>query len=576
MAYYILKMLGTTGESILEFKENIKKMYIKKGPDVVEENIKVLDLSMDYLREFNTNLLTLNEEKNDSTSIYNEMLLRRGNLLKVSDFLKYKDGTFEGGTSSSDKRKISSLVPKWCKNNCINCNLCAFICPHGVIKPFVLTESELNSSPLTKDDVIDLKNGTYFYLGLNTDNCTGCSLCSKICPGKNKEKALSMNKIEENTDKICDYLKENIKNETDLSKYTVKGLGFILPSLEFPGACAGCGETVYLRVLTELFKDEIVISNATGCSSIYGASLPCTPYKTPWVSSLFEDNAEFGLGLHYAYKTSRERIKEIMYETKDEVSKNIKDIYKKWIDNIEDSKITLEVKNELIGKNIPKELSTLIDYIPSRKVWIVGGDGWAYDIGFGGLDHVLRSNENIKVLVLDTEVYSNTGGQTSKSTRTGAVAEFSYNGKLKPKKDLFQIAMNIPNTYVASISAGASPMQTIKSFKEAMEHNGPSVIIAYSPCIAHGIIGGLENSIEEQKLLVESGYNILMRYNPEENKLTIDSKEPNYSLYETVFAKEMRYKNLERLNEKEYSRLYNEQMKNAKERYDYYKSLSEN
>ena len=412
-------------------------------------------------------------------------------------------------------------------------------------------------------------------MGLNTDNCTGCSLCSKICPGKNKEKALSMNKIEENTDKICDYLKENIKNETDLSKYTVKGLGFILPSLEFPGACAGCGETVYLRALTELFKDEIVISNATGCSSIYGASLPCTPYKTPWVSSLFEDNAEFGLGLHYAYKTSRERIKEIMYETKDEVSKNIKDIYKKWIDNIEDSKITLEVKNELIGKNIPKELSTLIDYIPSRKVWIVGGDGWAYDIGFGGLDHVLRSNENIKVLVLDTEVYSNTGGQTSKSTRTGAVAEFSYNGKLKPKKDLFQIAMNIPNTYVASISAGASPMQTIKSFKEAMEHNGPSVIIAYSPCIAHGIIGGLENSIEEQKLLVESGYNILMRYNPEENKLTIDSKEPNYSLYETVFAKEMRYKNLERLNEKEYSRLYNEQMKNAKERYDYYKSLSE-
>lgn len=575
MSYYILKMLGTTGESILEFKENIKKMYIKKGPDVVEENIKVLDLSMDYLREFNTNLLTLNEEKNDSTTIYNEMLLRRGNLLKVSDFLKYKDGTFEGGTSSSDKRKISSLVPKWCKNNCINCNLCAFICPHGVIKPFVLTESELNSSPLTKDDVIDLKNGTYFYLGLNTDNCTGCSLCSKICPGKNKEKALSMNRVEENTDKICDYLKENIKNETDLSKYTVKGLGFILPSLEFPGACAGCGETVYLRALTELFKDEIVISNATGCSSIYGASLPCTPYKTPWVSSLFEDNAEFGLGLHYAYKTSRERIKEIMYETKDEVSKNIKDIYKKWIDNIEDSKITLEVKNELIGKNIPKELSTLIDYIPSRKVWIVGGDGWAYDIGFGGLDHVLRSNENIKVLVLDTEVYSNTGGQTSKSTRTGAVAEFSYNGKLKPKKDLFQIAMNIPNTYVASISAGASPMQTIKSFKEAMEHNGPSVIIAYSPCIAHGIIGGLENSIEEQKLLVESGYNILMRYNPEENKLTIDSKEPNYSLYETVFAKEMRYKNLERLNEKEYSRLYNEQMKNAKERYDYYKSLSE-
>ena len=263
-----------------------------------------------------------------------------------------------------------------------------------------------------------------------------------------------------------------------------------------------------------------------------------------------------------------------MLETKDQVDTETKEIFKTWIDNQDNSEITLKVQSELKRKKIREDLKDLLDYIPSRKVWIVGGDGWAYDIGFGGLDHVLRTNENIKVLVLDTEVYSNTGGQTSKSTRVGAVAEFSSTGKLKPKKDLFQIAMNIPNVYVASVSAGASREQTIKSFKEANEHHGPSVIIAYSPCIAHGIKGGLSNSIEEQKLLVESGYNILMRYLPEEDKLYIDSKEPNFQLYETVFAKEMRYKNLETLNEKEYESLYITNMNNAKKRYEYYESIS--
>ena len=262
-----------------------------------------------------------------------------------------------------------------------------------------------------------------------------------------------------------------------------------------------------------------------------------------------------------------------MKETKNNVSKNVKDIYKEWIDNEKDSKITLDIKEKLSNENIPEELKELIDYIPSRTVWIVGGDGWAYDIGFGGLDHVLRTGENVKVLVLDTEVYSNTGGQKSKSTRTGAIAEFATGGKLKPKKDLFQIAMNIPNCYVACISAGANNMQTIKAFKEAEEHNGPSLIIAYSPCIAHGIDGGLSNSVNEQKLLVESGYNILMRYNPDTKELTIDSKEPNFDLYETVFAKELRYKNLESINPKEYEVLYKEQVNNAKERYNYYKSL---
>lgn len=572
MSYYILKMLGATSKDILNFKENIKEMYISKGKSIVEDNIKVLDLCIDNLSVLDTNTLTLTEQKDNITSIYDKMLYKRSNMIKVSDFLKHKDGTFEGFTSKSDKRKISDLVPNWCKENCIQCNLCSFICPHGVIKPFSMTKEELNSSPLKENDVI--KNGDrYFYLGINTDNCTGCTLCSKICPGKNKEKALTMDKPKENIDLLCDYLRENIKNDVDIPTSSVKGLGFCENKLLFPGACAGCGQTVYLRTLTSLYGDEIVISNATGCSSIYSSSMPCTPYNMPWISSLFEDNAEFGLGLHMSYKNIRNKIKKLMQENIDNVSIKTRELFNKWLENQNDYKITNEVKNELL-KDTPEYLTDLIDYIPSRKVWIIGGDGWAYDIGFGGLDHTLRMNENIKVLVLDTEVYSNTGGQTSKSTRTGAIAEFSSNGKLKPKKDLFQIAMNIPNCYVASISAGVSPVQTIKAIMEAENHKGPSVIIAYSPCIAHGIIGGLQNSIEEQKLLVESGYNILMRYNPVDDKLTIDSKEPNFDLYETVFEKEMRYKNLERINPNEYERLFKMNMNSAKKRYEYYLNIS--
>ena len=573
MSYYILKMLGASGKDILNFKENIKEMYISKGKSIVEDNIKVLDLCIDNLSVLDTNTLTLDEEQQENiTSIYDKMLYKRSNMIKVSDFLDHKDGTFEGFTSKSDKRKISDLVPNWCKENCIECNLCSFICPHGVIKSFSMTKEELDSSPLKENDVI--KNGDrYFYLGINTDNCTGCTLCSKICPGKNKEKALTMDKPKENIDLLCDYLRENIKNDVDIPPFSVKGLGFCENKLLFPGACAGCGETVYLRTLTSLYGDEIVISNATGCSSIYSSSMPCTPYNMPWISSLFEDNAEFGLGLHMSYKNIRNKIKRLMLENIESESTKTKELFNKWLENQNDFKITNEVKNELL-KDTPEYLTDLIDYIPSRKVWIIGGDGWAYDIGFGGLDHTLRMNENVKVLVLDTEVYSNTGGQTSKSTRTGAIAEFSSTGKLKPKKDLFQIAMNIPNCYVASISSGASPVQTIKAIMEAENHKGPSVIIAYSPCIAHGIIGGLQNSIEEQKLLVESGYNILMRYNPVEDKLTIDSKEPNFDLYETVFEKEMRYKNLERINPNEYERLFKLNMNSAKKSYEYYLNIS--
>ncbi len=578
MCNYMLKLIGSKNTDIDEFKKLIEKTYGSKGKEVVENNINAIEESLKYLEEVNTRIFTLDVEKESKLNIMNEILYRRGDNLKVSDFIEHKDGTFEGGIASSDKRKISPFVPKWCKENCISCNQCSFVCPHAVIRPFSLTDNELIESHIDKSETIpsigeDNKN---FYISVNEANCTGCGLCIGSCPGKNGNKALTEGKYEERLDKISDRLFNNIENNTPFNKFTIKGVSFQKPYFEFSGACAGCGEAGYIKILTELYGKNIVIANATGCSSIYGGSLPLTPYKIPWINSLFEDNAEFGFGIHESYKNIRNKVKKIMYETRDNVDSETKATFKEWIDNMEDDSLTYAIKDKLNNSDIPSELRNLIDYIPSRKVWILGGDGWAYDIGYGGLDHVLHSNENINILVLDTEVYSNTGGQKSKSTRTGSVAEFASTGKLESKKDLFRIAMLIPNVYVSSISMGANMMQTLKVFKEAYEHNGPSLVIAYSPCIEQGIHGGLTNSIDEQKLLVEVGYNLLMRYNPIDDKLIIDSKEPDFNNYETVFKHELRYKNLEVKNKDEYEKLYEENINHSKERYNYYKELETN
>ncbi len=578
MAVYILHILGGRIDDIDKLKNLINKAYKDKDPEVIQNNIMAVDEAFEYLREIDVNKFTF-EETSEGKLISNtdEMFKRRGNLLKVSDFLEYKDGTFEGGTSKSDKRKITSLVPKWIKENCIQCNQCAVICPHSVIRPFSMTDEELEKAGIDKSETIPSIGETNknFYVSISEINCTGCSLCINTCPGKDGKKALVFGKYDEKLDKRSEYLFENIKNETPFNKYTVKGVGFLKPEFEFCGACAGCGETSYLKILTELYGNEIVIANATGCSSIYSASLPCTAYTIPWMSSLFEDNAEFGLGIYTAFTKNKERIKELINESINIVEPDIKEIYNKWLDNNDNYKITTEVKEELKNKNIPNELKKLLEYIPSRKVWIIGGDGWAYDIGYGGLDHVLHSGEDVKILVLDSEVYSNTGGQTSKSTKAAAIAEFSSNGKKTNKKDLFKIALAIPNVYVASVSLGANMPQTLKVFKEACEHKGPSLIIAYSPCIEHALVGGLRNRLEEEKLLVNSGYNLLMRYNPEEDKLYIDSKEPDFSLYEEVFKKELRYRNLEKLNPEEYTKLYNKNIDDAKRRYNYFKDLEQ-
>ena len=572
---YMLKITGYGKTEINSFKKLVEKTYKSKGDIVVENNINAIDEALEYLEEIDNNIFTLSNLQNKNTNFTNEVLYLRGNDLKVSDFDKYKDGTFEGGTAASDKRKISDLVPKWCSENCIECNQCAFVCPHACIRPFSLDDKDLPYAHLDKAETIPSmgEKDKHFYIAVNESNCTGCGLCMKACPGKQGEKALVEGQYDERKDKIAEHLFEKHENETSFNKYTVKGIGFRKPYFEFSGACAGCGEAAYIKLLTELYGKNMVIANATGCSSIYGGSLPLTPYKIPWMNSLFEDNAEFGFGIHMSYKKMRERLKDLMYQYKDEVLPEVKSTFKEWIDNMEDDDYTIAIKDKLDKMPIPEEIRKLIDYIPSRKVWILGGDGWAYDIGYGGLDHVLHSNENINILVLDTEVYSNTGGQKSKSTRTGGIAEFASSGKIETKKDLFKIAMAIPNVYVASISMGANMMQTLKTFKEAYEHNGPSLIIAYSPCIAQGIMGGLSNQLEEQKILVEVGYNLLMRYNPEEDKLTVDSKEPDFSNYSAVFERELRYRNLENINEDEYQELYEANMNASRDRYTYFKNL---
>ena len=573
MCSYMLKLSGYN--DIDEFKKLVEKTYISKGKIIVDNNLNAIDESLKYLEELDNSVFKLNEKEKYKDDVMNEILYRRGDMLKVSDFVNHKDGTFEGGVAASDKRKISSLVPKWCKENCIECNQCSFVCPHAVIRPFSLTDNELIESHIDKSETIPSMGETNknFFISVNEANCTGCGLCIKTCPGKGGEKALIEGEYDDRLDRISDRLFNEIENDTPFNKYTVKGVGFQKPYFEFSGACAGCGETAYIKLITELYGKNMVVANATGCSSIYGGSLPLTPYKIPWMNSLFEDNAEFGFGIHMSYKNIRNKIKNIMFETKDNVDPEVKATYKEWIENIENDDITSSIKDKLENSDIPKELRDLIDYIPSRKVWIFGGDGWAYDIGYGGLDHVLHSNENVNILVLDTEVYSNTGGQKSKSTRLGGVAEFSSTGKHESKKDLFRIAMAIPNVYVASISMGANMMQTLKVFKEAYEHDGPSLIIAYSPCIEQGIYGGLPNSLEEQKLLVDVGYNLLMRYNPLDNKLTVDSKEPDFNNYDTIFRRELRYKNLESSNKEEYEKLFEENLNQAKERYYYFKSI---
>ena len=537
--------------------ESVKTIFKSKGEDIITNNINALITAPNHLKQ-----LVLDEEyqNNDERyeSLFDLIRNRKGGSIKVSELLLFKDGNFPTGLTKEEKRNIATHVPKWIPENCIQCGQCSFVCPHAVIRPIV--DQEEGGIPLAGHP--DYK----YKIEVSTEDCTSCGLCVEVCPGKGGNKALEM---VPNTKKVDVREKfENHVNPDLINKFTIKGSQLQKPLFEFSGACAGCGETAYIKLLTQLFGKNMIIANATGCSSIYGGSTPSTPYYIPWANSLFEDNAEFALGMHYSQKIKRDRVKHVIEESIDSVDQDVKDIFKELLDNFNDDDITLKIKDKLKDKLIPKELKDLIEDIPSRTIWGIGGDGWAYDIGYGGLDHVLHTGENIKFLVLDTEVYSNTGGQASKATKTGARAEFANEGKKTSKKDLFKMAMSIPNCYVASISLGANLNHTLRVFKEASEHNGPAIIIAYSPCIEHGVKGGLTCSLSSQKLGVESGYLLLMRYDG--INLHIDSPKPDFDKYLEYLKNENRFSSLLRSNEEEAMRLFNIQKENAINRYTYF------
>ena len=546
--------------------ESIKTSFKTKGQNIIDANIKAINEALSNLVEIKIVPKTGNIEKED-LDVFTKINRRLGDELTVGEVSSLKTGTFPDGLSKLEKRHVNNFAPKWIKENCIECGRCSFVCPHAVIRTFITKDQE--GIPL-------LANKEYTYQVLVSEvDCTECGLCILECPGKNGKKALEFGPVDIANQKKANNYFNTYENPEILNKFTVPGASLCKPRFEFSGACAGCGETPYINLITRLFGDELVIANATGCSSIYGGSVPTTPYTIPWANSLFEDNAEFALGMHLSYQSKKELIKKIMEQEINNVSEEVKDLFEQYLNNPDDFKTTWDIKNKLSVLEIPEKLKSLLSYIPARTVLAIGGDGWAYDIGFGGLDHVLSTNENIKVLVLDTEVYSNTGGQASKSSKLGAVAEFADFGKKTAKKDLFRIAMSIPNCYVASISLGANMQHSIKVMKEAMEHNGPAIIIAYSPCIEQGIKTGMSHSIEEEKLASEVGYTLLMRYNPVEGKLYMDNKEPNFDNYELFLDNEVRYNAL-KIKDKDLAKeLLSKQIENAKKRYAYYKELSQ-
>ncbi len=572
MEMAILNLMGEVDMSLVkkEMKHLIKINFSKKGIDIVNSNINALSSSLTSLKKVDISLLTskINMEKVNNT-LYSKLEHARCDLIKVSDFNSNIDGVFEGGTSALEKRGLSNIIPSYDKDKCIMCNMCSLVCPHAVVRPYLLDKEEIEKSPLSvKEHLKDAKikdNDLSFTIGISVPDCTGCSLCSMVCPTK----AITLKKqnLEARQKEMerYNYL-QTVSEKHVLPKTTIKGSQFVKPKFEFSGACAGCGETPYLKLLSQLFGDDLMIANATGCSSIYGASIPSMPYTVPWVNSLFEDNAEFGYGIRVGEDFMHEKVKRVFKEYKNKVNSKNKKLIDKYLKSYS-KEVAEEVYNNLDYEDF-KEIIPLKKYIKEKTIFIVGGDGWAYDIGYGGIDHVLANNENVNILVLDTEVYSNTGGQSSKSTRMGATAKFASSGKKTAKKDLAKMTLNYKNVYVATVSLGANYMQTIKALTEAASYNGPSIIICYAPCIAHGIKSGMKSAIEEEKLVTESGYFPLFRYNPETEKFTLDSK-ADFTKYNEIFNRENRYS----INEEEKISLLEQNKKNAIDRYNEYKTL---
>ncbi len=566
--------------AINKIKENLSIKFANKGGDIINKNIQAIDACIEKLTPVKLPYVDFDEEYyNNKKTMYQVINGMEGDCLSVSNFIKMPDGGIEAGTSKFDKRDFSEVIPCYIGQNCISCNLCSLVCPHSVIRPFLLNEKEVIDAPESLNkNLLDanIKDKDWkFSIGVSTSDCTGCGLCAEVCPGKKGAKALVMKMkafiTETGQEQDYKYLYEEVSHKDDvMPTNTVKGSQFKTPKFEFPGACAGCGETAYLKLVSQLFGDRMVVANATGCSSIYSASMPSTVWSVPWANSLFEDNAEFGYGMKIADLAMKNRIVNMINNNIKVVKKSEQPIYKAYAQevNYDTAKELLTVIDETRIDGLLK----LKDFIMPRSFWIIGGDGWAYDIGYNGIDHVLANHENVNILVLDTEVYSNTGGQSSKSTRLGAVAKFASAGKKTAKKDLAKIALMYPHVYVAAISLGANPLQAVKVLKEAESYDGPSIIIAYSPCIAQGIIKGMKNSLNEEKNATMSGYFPIFHYNPITKEFKMDS-DADFSKYKEFILGEDRYKSLSKLN-KNAKDLLEINQKNAEERYKYYESLA--
>ena len=596
--------------AVEQMKKFIVKSYGKKGEDVVQKNYAAVDRGGEYKQlavdPAWANLPDDAPVANDDPAFINEIVrpinAQDGDLLKVSDFKGIEDGTWQQGTAAYEKRGVAAFVPEWLEENCIQCNKCAYVCPHAAIRPFLLNEAEMQAAPFGEDTTIPAMGpqlkGLRFIQSVDVLDCLGCSNCVDVCPGKKGVKALEMKPLETQLDKQkeWDYCVKGVASKQDLVdiKLNVKNSQFATPLFEFSGACSGCGETPYVKLISQLYGDHEMVANATGCSSIYSGSVPSTPYTTnakgqgpAWANSLFEDFAEFGLGMSIATEKMTDRVADIMGKIKEcpMCSDEMKSLAQLWLDNRNDAKVTREVADKLVplaeacGCDNSKALLEVKGYIAKRSQWIIAGDGAAYDIGFGGLDHVLASGKNVNVLVLDTEVYSNTGGQSSKATPIGAIAKFAASGKRVRKKDLGLIATTYGYVYAAQIAMGADNAQTLKAIREAEAYDGPSIIIAYSPCINHGIRKGMGKSQEEEREAVECGYWHLWRYNPAlemegKNPFSLDSKEPNWDLFEDFLKGEVRYASVLKQYPAEAAELFAAAKANAQWRYNNYKRLS--
>ena len=561
-----------------EIKKSLEHKFKNKGNGVLEKNLEAITKVLDNYHEVTITKKDIGdiESEKEEMTIFEVLEQRLGNKIPVSAFVPNYNGMTPPMTTSLERRYTSNTAPSYIKENCISCNMCSLVCPHGVIRPYLLSEEEYEKAPeYVRERCIEtsIKGKLYkFTIGVNIANCTGCGLCVNTCPGKKGLKALTIKEtkdlIKDREQKRFEYLEKHIQEKNVIDKFSIKGSQLVKPKFAYPGACAGCGETAYLKLMSQLFGENLVVANATGCSSIYSSSYPAMAYNVPWANSLFEDNAEFGLGMCIADLTMKDSLKEVLKEKLNDASDAELEIFDNYLAKQEDSdkdlfNYVLETKD--------KSLMPYKNFIKEKTFFIVGGDGWAYDIGFSGIDHVLSSNYNVNILVLDTEVYSNTGGQASKSSQIGSVSKFAASGKKNNKKDLTKIALTYKNAFVGTVSLGANMNHTIKTFKEAVSYEGPSIIIAYAPCIAHGILKGMGNSLEEEKLAVTSGYFPLFKYHPKKG-FSLDS-DADFSKYYEFISGEDRYRTLKKINPNEYKELLETNLENAKDRYEYLVNL---